>query len=352
MTDWIEKPLAEVAKALRVGRVSAAALLDEARACHARWDGRLGPYKTWDEDGARARARAADAAFQAGVDLGPLQGIPVSVKDLFALAGLPTYAGSPRRLPPAWERAGPVMVTLCRQMAVVTGKTHMVEFAFGGLGVNGHWGTPRNPWDATVHRVPGGSSSGAGVSLVEGSALLAFGSDTAGSVRIPASMAGNAGLKISHGRWSLDGIVPLSPAFDTPGLLARTVADLAHAFHALDPACRERGQGPLAPPADFAGLRVGRVEGYFWDGCSAGVAEADAYRRANMLALRNTGAANWLDLCALTLPVGRDRAGLPVGLQLMAPKGADERLLTIGLAVEAALGTGRERLGAPPLGGL
>jgi aspartyl-tRNA(Asn)/glutamyl-tRNA(Gln) amidotransferase subunit A len=105
------------------------------------------------------------------------------------------------------------------------GKTHMVEFAFGGTGHNGHWGAPYNPWDAAAHRSVGGSSSGAGVSLLEGSALLALGSDTAGSVRIPASMTGTVGLKVTLGRWSTEGVVPLSFTFDTPGLLARSVSD-------------------------------------------------------------------------------------------------------------------------------
>jgi Asp-tRNA(Asn)/Glu-tRNA(Gln) amidotransferase A subunit family amidase len=106
----------------------------------------------------------------------------------------------------------------------------MLEFAFGGTGLNSHHGAPYNPWDASTHRSPGGSSSGAGVSLLEGSALLAFGSDTAGSVRIPASMTGTVGLKVTLGRWSTEGVVPLSHSFDTPGLLARSVADAAYRF--------------------------------------------------------------------------------------------------------------------------
>ena len=131
------------------------------------------------------------------------------------------------------------MATLRRQLGVVMGKTHMVEFAFGWTGRNSHWGAPYNPWDAAAHRAPGGSSSGAGVSLLEGSALLAFGSDTADSVRIPACMTGNVGLKVTLGRWSTEGVVPLSTTFDTPGLLARSVSDVAYGFMALDPAGRD-----------------------------------------------------------------------------------------------------------------
>jgi len=102
---------------------------------------------------ARAVAQAADAAFAAGVTVGPLQGLPVSIKDLFAASGYPCFAGSTRRLPAdPWERDGPLVATLRRQLGVIMGKTHMVEFAFGGTGHNSHWGAPYNPWDAAAHR--------------------------------------------------------------------------------------------------------------------------------------------------------------------------------------------------------
>src|SRR5947199_10288281 len=109
----------------------------------------------------------------------------------------PALRPMPKRLPEKFEIDGPVVAALRRQLATVMGKTHMVEFAFGGTGHNAHYGSPHNPWDATVHRSPGGSSSGAGVSLCEGSALLALGTDTAASVRLPAAMTGNAGVKFT-----------------------------------------------------------------------------------------------------------------------------------------------------------
>jgi Asp-tRNA(Asn)/Glu-tRNA(Gln) amidotransferase A subunit family amidase len=106
---------------------------------------------------------------------GRSRGLPVSIKDLFAAAGYPCFAGSSRRLPTEpWEQDGPLVATLRRQLGVIMGKTHMVEFAFGGTGQNSHHGAPYNPWDATAHRSVGGSSSGAGVSLLEGSAVLAL----------------------------------------------------------------------------------------------------------------------------------------------------------------------------------
>ena len=161
-------------------------------------------------------------------------GVPVSIKDLYGVNGYKTRAGTPKELPSKWEVQGPIINTLTSHHSLITGKTHTVEFAFGGVGMNPHWGTPINPWDETEHRVPGGSSSGAGVSLCTGTAALALGTDTAGSVRIPASVTGNVGLKTTKNRWSTEGIVPLSRSFDTPGILTHTVDDCIYAFKELD----------------------------------------------------------------------------------------------------------------------
>ena len=234
----------------------------------------LHAYKTWQPDRFRAEAVAADAVFSAGIDLGPLQGIPVAVKDLYGVTGYPTFAGCSRELPEKWQREGPVVRALRHQLATVSGKTHTVQFAFGALGTNVHWGTPRNPWDSENHRVPGGSSAGAGVSLWEGSALLALGSDTAGSVRMPASFTGTVGLKTSKGRWSTAGIVPLSTTLDTAGPLTRTVADAVLAFAVIDPLVSEPVDAfawrlATASPADF---HIGVCDWFFND-CDPGVAE-------------------------------------------------------------------------------
>lgn len=257
--DLLSRPLVEIARDLRERRATARELVEMAIERHERFDERLRAYSFWAPEEARAVADAADAAFAVGVSAGALQGMPVSLKDLFAADGYPCFAGSSRRLPAEpWERDGPLVAALRRQLGVIMGKTHMVEFAFGGTGRNSHHGAPYNPWDPAAHRSVGGSSSGAGVSLLEGSALLAFGSDTAGSVRIPACMTGNAGLKVTIERWSTTGVVPLSFTFDTPGLLARSVSDLAFAFAALDPA----GIDPFALAArggarDLTGVRIG-----------------------------------------------------------------------------------------------
>ncbi len=186
MADAFSLPMAEIAMLLGEGKLKARALAEEAIANHERFGPKLMAYSQWAPEQARKCADAADAAFAVGSRAGSLQGIPTSIKDLFAVAGFPTYAGSPRRLPPKFESDGPLVASLRAQLATVMGKTHMVEFAFGGTGQNAHYGSPWNPWDATAHRSPGGSSSGAGVSLCEGSALFAFGTDTAASVRLPA----------------------------------------------------------------------------------------------------------------------------------------------------------------------
>jgi len=226
--------LQQTAAFIRDGRVLD--LVDLALDAHDRHGARLNAYKTWDGPRVREQAEALHRMIATGVDLGPMMGIPVSVKDLYGVPGLPVFAGTSEALPGRWSRSGPVVSRLLAQMALVTGKTHTVEFAFGGIGINNHWGTPLNPWSRDDElRVPGGSSSGAGVSLLEGSAMLALGTDTAGSVRVPASFTGMVGLKTTFGRWSNDGIVPLSSSLDTPGILALSVLDVAYAFAAIDP---------------------------------------------------------------------------------------------------------------------
>ncbi|MDO5622943.1 MAG: amidase family protein [Paracoccus sp. (in: a-proteobacteria)] len=281
--------LSQIATELRQGALSSHDLVARAIATHDATEARLNAYKTWAGDRALAQAETADRLLADQVDLGPLMGIPVSVKDLYGVPGLPVFAGTDSELPSAWQRPGPVIARLLSQLGIVMGKTHTVEFAFGGLGVNAHWGTPVNPCSAPdAPRAPGGSSSGAGVSLAQGSALIAFGTDTAGSVRVPASLTGQVALKTTWGRWSLDGIVPLSPSLDTPGLLCRTVADLAYAFAALE------GQ-PVPSPRPVAGLRIGVPEHLFWDQADAAIIDTT---RAALDRLAQAGAK----LVPVTLP--------------------------------------------------
>ncbi len=446
------------------GQVRAAA--NAAREAYRHGGDSLAAYQAFAGEALAHSAAAAKAALTAGYSMGPLHGVRVSVKDIYGASGWPIYAGSPHPLPASWQRDGALVQALKAQFALLTGKTRTVEFAYGGLGPNAHWPCPRNPWDSTTHRVPGGSSAGAPVSLWDGTAELAVGTDTAGSVRVPAAMNGLAGLKTSKGRWPTDGIVPLCPSFDTPGLMAPTVADLADGFAALDGPLAGGRPGRAPAPADLAGLRIGLCDQVVWDDLSPGVGEAvtaalgeldrhgarrekldlpeaeeaitlfktkggltppeiyaflqaelpgwletldprvseriyggydipawqyrrrvvrfgelaqsaarqldavdvlatptvaltpppveavadkQAYGPANLLALRNTAVGNCLNLCGVTLPVGLDGAGMPVGLQLLAPPWREERLLAIAQGIEAALGTGADRLGRPPL---
>ena len=204
---------------------------------------------------------------------GLLAGVCVSVKDLYAVTGFATYAGSPLALE-EFNASGTLVKRLTDAGAHVCGKTHTVEFAFGGLGTNPHWPVPVNPFDNEQHRVPGGSSSGAPVSLWMGACQLALGSDTSGSVRVPAAFCGTFGLKTSAGRWEKDGIVPLSPSVDTAGLLALSAADACWGFAVLDPATRANPKAFINHCNDvkkpMQGARIGII-GSLFEGCEGGI---------------------------------------------------------------------------------
>lgn len=204
---------------------------------------------------ALAAAAAADARAAAGITLGPLDGRIVSIKDLFDVAGEATTAGSRvlRDAPPA-ARDAVIVQRLRAAGAVIIGKTNMTEFAFSGIGINPHYGTPGNARDAT--RIPGGSSAGAGVAVARGMCEIAIGSDTGGSVRIPAAFNGVTGFKPTQARVSREGAFPLSFSLDTVGPLARSVSDCAQA----DAVLSGQPAQPLAARA-VAGLRVGLPRG-------------------------------------------------------------------------------------------
>lgn len=177
-------------------------------------------------EGALAAARDADARQRAGIPLPPLAGLPVTVKDLYDVAGHPTWAGSVlRRHASAAQQDATAVARLRAAGAALVGKTQMTEFAFSGVGINPHGGTPVNPADSTVARIPGGSSSGAAVSVALGLAVAGLGSDTGGSIRIPAALCGLVGFKGTQARVPRDGVFPLSHTLDTACALARTVDD-------------------------------------------------------------------------------------------------------------------------------
>ncbi len=258
-------PIARTAADVRSGTTSARSLAEEAIRSYEASD--LGAYIVFDAEGARRQADEVDATVARGEDPGPLAGVTVSVKDLYGVEGLPIRAGTRRELPQRWQREGFLVRSLRRLGAVVVGKTHTVELAFGGVGLNPNTGTPINPWDPSEHRAPGGSSSGAGVSLWEGSAALALGSDTGGSIRIPASATGVVGMRHTTGRWPTDGVVPLSTTLDTVGFLTRTVADTRYVFRAIDALAPGGSPPDTAPDPDgdpLAGLRIGIPRRGLW----------------------------------------------------------------------------------------
>ena len=174
-------------------------------------------------EGARAEAEHCDRLRKAGVRRSPVDGLPVSLKDLFDVAGEVTRAGSKAYSKKADEDAAAV-ARLRAAGAIFIGRTNMVEFAFGGVGLNPHYGTPKNPWDRKTGRVPGGSSSGAAVAQADGMCVMALGSDTRGSIRGPAALCGVAGFKPTMRRVSRDGAFPLSFTLDSVGPLANSVA--------------------------------------------------------------------------------------------------------------------------------
>ena len=231
---------------------------------------------------ARLAAEGADKAIRSGHAVGPLHGVPIALKDLIDLEGRITTGGSA-----VWrERRSPVTATLAKKLIaagmIVLGKTHTVEFAMGGWGTNQHMGTPWNPWDLEAARTPGGSSAGSGVSVAAGLAPWAIGTDTGGSVRLPASWCGLSGLKTTIGRVSTYGILPLAPSLDTPGPMARSVEDTALLYGVM------QGSDPLdprtlsAPPASdlslmrrgVRGLRLARMPSAEREGCAPEVLAA------------------------------------------------------------------------------
>ncbi len=395
-------------------------------------------------------AAASRARHREGRAAGPLDGVPVAWKDLVDMAGERTTAGSALfAAAPPKEKDAPIVANLAAAGMVALGKTNLSEFAFSALGLNPHFGTPRNPRDPATPRVAGGSSSGAAVAVAGGLAPCAIGSDTGGSIRAPASFCGIVGFKTSEGRIDKSGVFPLSRTLDTIGPLAHTVEDCvlidmalrgqkATSVRALDlngvelvvpdktgiddaePAVAANLESAMkrlaaagakvtsrpipqigamrALSAQFGSLVA--IEAYaehraILESADAErmdrrvvkralggrVGEQDAvdlqrgrekliaaladelkgallvlpatpmtapaiaplerddelFRVTNLRAIYYTFLGNLFRMCGLALPSGTDAAGLPTGVQFLAPAGEDERLLSIGLSIETAL---------------
>lgn len=218
--------LLELQRKLDAGVTSSVTLVENAlgRIADPAGEGARTFTAVWTEQ-ALAAARASDILRQAGLARSPLEGLPVSVKDLFDVAGKVTKAGSAlrRNARPA-DRHATVVERLVRAGAILIGHSNMTEFAFSGLGLNPHYGTPSSPWDRENRRIPGGSSSGAGVSVADGMAVAALGTDTGGSIRIPSAFCGLTGFKPTAARLPIEGVFPLAGSLDSTGPLAASVS--------------------------------------------------------------------------------------------------------------------------------
>ncbi|MBP0462673.1 amidase [Roseomonas sp. PWR1] len=255
------RTLTDAAAALAAGTTTAAALTEAALARIADPAGEgARAFITVHADSARASAAAMDALRAAGRAPSAYAGIPISVKDLYDEAGFTTASGSVAlKGAPVAQRSAPTVQRLLRAGFVILGRTNQVEFAFSGLGVNPHFGTPKSPWDRATGRLPGGSSSGAGVAVADGMGFAALGTDTGGSCRIPAALCGVVGWKPTAKRVPIEGILPLAPSLDSAGPLARSVADCA-----IVDAIMAGEEDPVAPaPLPLKGLRLGLPRGTF-----------------------------------------------------------------------------------------
>lgn len=261
--------LAELSEALGQGRVTARDLVEASLAAISEPSGEgARAFISVDAEGARAAADHCDGLRKRNRAPSPHAGIPFSAKDLFDLAGEVTAAGSRvlRDAQPAKADA----VALARLKAagmIVIGRSNMTEFAYSGVGLNPHHGTPRSPFDRATGRIPGGSSSGAAVSVADGMVSLAIGTDTGGSCRIPAAYCGIVGYKPSHGRVPLTGCHPLSASFDSIGPLANSVACCA----AADALMAGDWDGRV-PERQVKGLRLAVLKDFVLDGLEEAVA--------------------------------------------------------------------------------
>ena len=284
---------AQLAHAIRGQRVTCVAAMEAALARAKALQPKLNCFIRTDDAQALEAARAADRALAAGRVRGPLHGVPMAHKDMYYREGIPSSCGSKILR----ERKAPSSATALERLdaagALQFGVLNMAEFAFGPTGHNWHFGHCRNPWDP--ERITGGSSSGSGVAVAARASFAALGSDTAGSIRLPAAFCGTAGLKPTYGRVSRAGALPLSFSLDTVGPLARTVEDCALILQAIagpDPRDATADTRPVPDyvshlAKDIKGLRVGKPRQYFYDDCDP---EIRAAMDASLEVFRKLGA--------------------------------------------------------------
>lgn len=274
--------VAAASRAIREGRLSSQALTEQCLSAIAARSSELNAFITVSSEDARSQAQAADRELAAGIDRGPLHGIPISLKDLIDVAGVATTAASRVREGHVAHADATVTARLRAAGAVFVGKTNLHEFAFGTTNEDSAYGPARHPLDP--QRSPGGSSGGSAISVATGMALASIGTDTGGSIRIPAAACGLVGLKPSSGEIPVTGVVPLSTSFDHVGPLCRSVEDaqlvydvlVGHALRAPGPVREARGIRVGVPRDYFLSLLDDEVAGAFSAACDrlmrAGVA--------------------------------------------------------------------------------
>jgi aspartyl-tRNA(Asn)/glutamyl-tRNA(Gln) amidotransferase subunit A len=265
-----------------------------------RIDGHVNAYLTVAAEQARERASEADDALERGQILGPLHGVPIALKDNIDTAGIQTTVGSAFFAGRVPDRDAEVARRLAEAGAVLLGKVTMHEFAYGATNQNPHFGDCRNPWD--LERIPGGSSGGSGAAVAAGLCAAALGTDTGGSVRIPAALNGVSGLRPTTGRVSGRGIFPITWTFDTAGPLARSIEDAALVLSVIaghDP----EDPGSIEWPVDdllgglgegVDGLRIGVPRNFFFEGVDTAV--ADRVREAAQVLARGGAAVEEIEL--------------------------------------------------------
>jgi aspartyl-tRNA(Asn)/glutamyl-tRNA(Gln) amidotransferase subunit A len=276
MESLIQLSCARLAAAIRERRTTCIAAMEAVLERAHAVQPRLNCFLRIDEDSALAAAHLADREIARGYVRGPLHGVPMAHKDMYYRRGVVSTCGSKILRDTPAKGTARVLEHLDAAGAIQFGVLNMAEFAMGPTGHNWHYGHCRNPWDP--ERITGGSSSGSGAAVAARAAFAALGSDTGGSVRLPAAFCGTAGVRPTHGRASVENILPLCPSLDTVGPLTRTVEDAALMLEVIAPGFVCDLEKPIA------GLRIGRPRNVFYEGCDAEIAAAmekslDVFRR-------------------------------------------------------------------------
>jgi aspartyl-tRNA(Asn)/glutamyl-tRNA(Gln) amidotransferase subunit A len=261
MSELVWKPLAELVRLIKSKEVSPVEVVRAYLDRIEKLDGKLKAFITVSGDEALAAAKAAESAVMSGQSLGPLHGIPIGLKDLYATKGVKTTGGS--KILADWvpSEDATVVAKLTKAGAISLGKLNMHEFAYGPEGVNIHYGTPWNPWDREKHRIAGGSSSGSGVAVAAALCAGALGSDTGGSIRIPSALCGITGIKPTYGRVSRAGVLPLAWSMDHAGPMARTASDSALMLSAMAGYDPRDPTSSVLPVPDYSAALTGQVKG-------------------------------------------------------------------------------------------